>query len=150
VLALALIAARRRRFGSLSVLLASGLVALSIPVYMGFGDRPPDHVASLALVIAGELILLVQAIRWRGGDPAGFAAVILMVIVFQAILGMWTVIWLVKPIIVMAHLLGGLLTFSLLTWMAWKTTPSSRLFQADAPKLRRLLWIGLVLLVAQI
>jgi cytochrome c oxidase assembly protein subunit 15 len=63
---------------------------------------------------------------------------------------MWTVIWLVKPVIVMAHLLGGLLTLSLLTWLAWRTTPGSALVQAEAPRLRRLLWIGLGLLVVQI
>ncbi len=151
VLALSLLAVRKRPHGVASVLLAAGLVALSIPVYTGIGDRlAPDHVLSIALVLAGELILLVQALRWSGGDAARMGAITLMVIVFQAVLGMWTVIWLVKPVIVMAHLLGGLATLSLLTWLAWKTTPGSALVQAEAPRLRRLLWIGLVLLVVQI
>jgi cytochrome c oxidase assembly protein subunit 15 len=46
----------------------------------------------------------------------------LAVIIFQALLGMWTVTWLLKPIVVMGHLLGGLTTFSLLVWMAWRAT----------------------------
>jgi cytochrome c oxidase assembly protein subunit 15 len=50
----------------------------------------------------------------------------------------------------MGHLLGGLTTLSLLTWLAWRTTPGTDLVQAVAPKLRRLLWIGLALLVVQI
>ena len=149
VLSLALLAARKRKGGVASVLAASGLVALSIPVYMGVG-MAPHHELSVALWLAGELILLVQALRWSNVDAARLSTLLLMVIVFQAVLGMWTVIWLVKPVIVMAHLMGGLLTLSLLTWLAWKTTPWGPLVSAEAPKLRRLLWIGLVLLVIQI
>jgi cytochrome c oxidase assembly protein subunit 15 len=149
VLALALLAARKRAFGVTSVLVASGLVALSIPVYMGVG-MAADHRLSVALFLVAELILLVQAMRWSNVDSARLSALVLMVIIFQAVLGMWTVIWLVKPVIVMAHLLGGLLTLSLLTWLAWRTTPGSALVQAEAPRLRRLLWVGLGLLVAQI
>ena len=149
VLGLALLAARKRSLGVASVLVASGLVALSIPVYMGIG-MAANHTLSVGLVVVAELILLVQALRWSNVDSARLATFTLMVIIFQAVLGMWTVIWLVKPLIVMSHLLGGLLTLSLLTWLAWRTTPGSALVQAEAPRLRRLLWIGLVLLVAQI
>lgn len=150
VFTLSLLAARKRKGGLASVIAAAALVGLSIPVYMGSGPLEPNHQVSVALWLAGELILLVQVLRWSNVDASRLSTTILMVIVFQAVLGMWTVIWLVKPIIVMAHLLGGLLTFSLLTWLAWKTTPSSALVTGDAPKLRRLLWIGLGLLVVQI
>lgn len=150
VFTLALLAARKRKGGVASVVAAAALVGLSIPIYMGSGGLEPNHQLSVALWLAGELVLLVQALRWSNVDASRFSAVILMVIVFQAVLGMWTVIWLVKPLIVMAHLLGGLLTFSLLVWLAWKTTPSAALVVAEAPKLRRLLWIGLGLLVVQI
>ena len=151
VLVLALLAARKRPGGLGSLLGASALVALSIPAYTGVeGVFASNHAVSLALVVAGELILLLQAIRWSNTDGARHATLLLMVIVFQAMLGMWTVIWLVKPVIVMAHLLGGLLTMSLLAWLAWKTTPDTVLVQADAARLRRLLWVGLALLVVQI
>ena len=149
VLGLALLAARKRSLGVASVLVASGLVAVSIPVYMGVG-MAANHTLSVALVVVAELILLVQALRWSNVDSARLATFVLMVIIFQAVLGMWTVIWLVKPVIVMSHLMGGLLTLSLLTWLAWRTTPGSALVQAKAPRLRRLLWIGLGLLLAQI
>ena len=149
VLGLALLAARKRAFGAASVLVASGLVALSIPVYMGIG-MAANHTLSVGLVLVAELILLVQALRWSNVDSARLSTFVLMVIIFQAVLGMWTVIWLVKPVIVMSHLMGGLLTLSLLTWLAWRTTPGSALVQAEAPRLRRLLWIGLGLLLAQI
>jgi cytochrome c oxidase assembly protein subunit 15 len=150
VFTLALLAARKRKGGVASVLAAAALVGASIPIYMGAGGLAPNHALSVALWLAGELILLVQVLRWSNADASRLSTALLMVIIFQAVLGMWTVIWLVKPAIVMAHLLGGLLTFSLLTWLAWGTTPSSALVFAEAPKLRRLLWVGLGLLVVQI
>ena len=62
---------------------------------------------------------------------------------------MWTVTWLLKPLVVMGHLLGGLLTFSLLLWMAWRATDLP-IRLADALKLRRWILAGLVLLAMQI
>ena len=150
-LVLALLAVRKRRLGVASVLGAAGLVALSIPAYMGVdGLFVSNHVAAVALFLVAETVLFVQAMRWSNADAARLSTLVLMVIIFQAVLGMWTVIWLVKPLIVMAHLLGGLLTLSLLTWLAWKTTPGPALVFAEAPRLRRLLWVGLGLLVVQI
>ncbi len=73
----------------------------------------------------------------------------LAVIIVQALLGMWTVTWLLKPVVVMAHLLGGLLTFSLLVWLAWRATHIP-IVSGDARRLRRLVIVGLVLLAVQI
>jgi heme a synthase len=144
VLGLALLAARRRRLGVAQVLAASGLVALAIPLYM-----QQQYVAASLLAIAGEAILLLAALRWSNVDLARASALTLAVIVFQALLGMWTVTWLLKPAVVMAHLLGGLLTFSLLTWIAWRATDVP-IRLVDAARLRRLLGIGLALLAVQI
>ncbi|WP_290890190.1 COX15/CtaA family protein [Arenimonas sp.] len=151
VLVLALLGARRYRHGVASVLAAAALVALSIPIYTGIeGQFEGNHAISVALFIVAELILVAHAWRGSNADAARFSSLLLGVIIFQAVLGMWTVIWLVKPVIVMAHLLGGLLTLSMLTWLAFKTMPGSALVLAEAPRLRRLLWIGLGLLVVQI
>ena len=49
-----------------------------------------------------------------------FALVLLALVVFQGILGMLTVTWLLKPLIVTGHLLGGLTTFAMLLWL-WLT-----------------------------
>ena len=144
VLALALLATRRRPRGWVHVITASVAVAVAIPLYMR-----GMHVAASALAGAGELLLLIGVIRWSNTDLARVGTLTLAVIVFQALLGMWTVTWLLKPIVVMAHLLGGLLTFSLLTWMAWRATDIP-IRIADAAKLRRLLIVGLVLLGVQI
>jgi cytochrome c oxidase assembly protein subunit 15 len=77
------------------------------------------------------------------------ATLTLAVIIFQALLGMWTVTLLLKPIVVMGHLLGGLTTFSLLTWMAWRATDVP-IRLADARGMRVLLYIGLGVLALQI
>lgn len=145
VLALALLAARRRRFGIAQVLVASGLVAVAIPLYM-----QEHYVASSVLVGLGEAILLAAAWRWSNTDLARGSALLLAVIIFQAMLGLWTVTWLLKPAVVMAHLMGGLTTFSLLTWLAWKATPSAQITLIDAGRLRRLTIVGLVLVAVQI
>jgi len=145
ILVLSLIAARRRKLGMANIVVATGLVATSIPLYIG-----QHYVAAAALVLAGELILLVEAFLSSREDASRLTAITLMVVIFQAVLGMWTVTWLLKPIVVMAHLLGGLTTFALLSWLAWNTTPGTGLVQAIAPRLRRMLWIGLLLLVVQI
>ncbi|MBJ6979891.1 COX15/CtaA family protein [Luteimonas sp. MC1895] len=144
VLAMALLAARRRRFGIAQVLGAAGLVAIAIPTYMAGA-----HVAASLLAIAGEAILLAAALRWRGQDLGREASLTLAVIIFQALLGMWTVTWLLKPVVVMGHLMGGLLTFSLLVWMAWRAT-NRPIVLADASGLRRLLWAAVAVLGVQI
>jgi len=144
VLSLALLAARRRQYGIAQVLVAAILVGIAIPVYM-----QGQHVAASALALAGEAMLLIAALRWSNTDLARAATLTLAVIIFQALLGMWTVTWLLKPIVVMGHLLGGLLTFSLLAWMAWRATDVP-IRLADARRVRLLLFIGLALLSIQI
>ncbi len=144
VLALALLAARDRRRGVLQIALAAALVALAIPQYMRGAHAP-----AAMLAIAGELLLLIGVLRWSNADLSRVSALTLMVIVFQALLGMWTVTWLLKPIVVMGHLLGGLTTFALLAWIAWRATDLP-ILSADARRLRLLLGIGLALLTLQI
>jgi len=144
VLVLSLLAARRRRFGIATILLASAFVATAIPLYMH-----GEHVAASVLAIIGEAILLFAALRWSNLDLARVSVLTLAVIIFQALLGMWTVTWLLKPIVVMGHLLGGLTTFALLLWMAWRATDLP-IKLADAVSLRRWVIGGLVLLGIQI
>ncbi|WP_305806310.1 COX15/CtaA family protein [Stenotrophomonas sp. YIM B06876] len=144
VLLLALLAVRRRKWGVAQVVTASVLVALAIPLYMR-----GDHVAASVLAIGGEAILLLAALRWSNIDLARAAVLTLAVVIFQALLGMWTVTWLLKPIVVMGHLLGGMLMFSLLVWMAWRATHLP-ITLAEAPRLKWWLRAGLALLVLQI
>lgn len=144
VLLLALLAARRRKRGIAQIVTASALVALAIPLYMR-----GEHVAASVLAIAGEAILLLAALRWSNIDLARAAVLTLMVVIFQALLGMWTVTWLLKPIVVMGHLLGGMLMFSMLAWMAWRAT-NLPITLAEEPRLRWWLRGAVALVVLQI
>ncbi len=111
--------------------------------------------------LAGALVLLVVAINWvawRGSRATArfrtLAAIILGIILFQAALGMWTVTLKLKPIIVMAHLLGGMTTLALLSWLAFRARPTPfGQVEPVAPLTRaRRPWVvvALVVLVAQI
>lgn len=44
-------------------------------------------------------------------------------VIFQGILGMWTVTWQLKPLAVTGHLIGGMSTFSALLWMWLSVRP---------------------------
>ncbi len=127
-----------------------------------FPERPVEsHKAWKEMVhryLAGILVLLVVAINfaaWRrqpdGGRYRLLATVILGLILFQAALGMWTVTLKLLPIVVMGHLMGGLATFGLLAWLAFR----SRLPGSHAPghplrEKRPWIVLGLVVLVTQI
>jgi cytochrome c oxidase assembly protein subunit 15 len=144
VFVLALLAVRRRRFGIATVAASAAFVAASIGMYMRARYQPAGLLAG-----TGEALLLFAALRWSNADFARVSTLTLATIIFQALLGMWTVTWLLKPVVVMGHLLGGLLTFALLTWTAWQATDIP-IRVADARLLRRLLVVGLSLLGLQI
>lgn len=69
----------------------------------------------------GLIILIIAAIaiaaRRNGVVSVGFALLLLALVVFQGILGMLTVTWQLKPLIVTLHLVFGLATLSLLWWL---------------------------------
>lgn len=75
--------------------------------------------STLGLVIVVITAFSIRA-RRQPGVRVGFALTLLALVVFQGILGMLTVTWLLKPLIVTGHLLGGLTTFALLLWL-WLT-----------------------------
>lgn len=54
------------------------------------------------------------------------ASSISVVVIFQALLGMWTVTMKLMPIVVMGHLLGGFTLFSLLAITHWKLQANDR------------------------
>jgi|694.fasta_scaffold14961_6 cytochrome c oxidase assembly protein subunit 15 len=77
-----------------------------------------------AATVLGLIIVLITAIAiaYRRERPMSvvYAVVMLTTVVFQGMLGAFTVWWLVKPTVVVLHLLGGLTTLSLLFWL-WLT-----------------------------
>lgn len=103
----------------------------------------------------GLLILVIAVLAWRGRREmrGGVALPLLLLglVVFQALLGMWTVTRLLKPLIVSSHLLGGMATLSLLAWL-WlrERGRSGHVYYADAGHLRDPALLGLALVIAQI
>lgn len=77
-----------------------------------------------AATALGLIIVLITALaivyRRRDIVSLPYTIALLCTVVFQGALGALTVWWLVKPLIVMLHLIGGLSTLSLLTWL-WLT-----------------------------
>ena len=73
----------------------------------------------------GLLVLTLAMLAWRRrripGQLVLLPVLLLMLIIFQSLLGMLTVTWLLKPLIVMGHLLGGMATLALLAWITLRT-----------------------------
>lgn len=93
-----------------------------------FPDRPLDpikarnemihrYAASTLGLIVLTMAGLAIANRRDPRQPVGLPLTLLALIIFQGLLGMWTVTLLVKPLIVVAHLLGGLSTLGLIFWL---------------------------------
>ena len=103
----------------------------------------------------GLLVLGIAVLGWRGRREAGGGPVLpvllLGLIVFQALLGMWTVTQLLKPLVVSAHLLGGMTTLSLLLWL-WlrERDQASHAYFARVDHLRGSVALGLALVATQI
>jgi cytochrome c oxidase assembly protein subunit 15 len=65
-------------------------------------------------------ILLLAGLAWRHrsrpAQPVLVPCLLVPLVVFQGLLGMWTVTLLLKPLVVTAHLLGGFSVLALLVW----------------------------------
>jgi heme a synthase len=100
----------------------------------------------------GLLIVLAAVLAFRNrrdpAQPVRLPAALVLLVVFQGLLGMWTVTLLLKPLIVSAHLVGGLTTMSLLWWLSFDPRPGER--PAAERGLRTWAIVGLVALALQI
>ena len=103
--------------------------------------------STLGLVIV-VLALLAYRNRRDRTQPLRLPIALVLLVVFQGLLGMWTVTLLLKPLIVTAHLVGGLTTMSLLWWMSLHPTRTTR--PAAEQGLRRLAVFAIVVLALQI
>ena len=93
-----------------------------------------------AATALGFIIVLIAAIAiaYRRERPMSlpYAVVLLATVVFQGILGAFTVWWLVKPTVVVLHLAGGLTTLSLLFWLWLKMRRTTRVVRPAAAATR--------------
>ncbi len=131
---------------------------------LAYPERPVEAAKAWKEMIhryfAGTLGLLVfvmaiLALRHRHAERQQVLVPVFLVglIIFQALLGMWTVTIKLNPTIVMSHLIGGLATLSLLWWVSLR---QGGLFVQRLPdtanysRLRRVALVGLIVVVLQI
>ena len=74
----------------------------------------------------GLICVVLAVIAWRNrrepSQPWRVPVALVALVIFQGLLGMWTVTLLLKPIVVVAHLLGGFATLALLASLGrWRT-----------------------------
>lgn len=144
VLILALLASWQSRAARAAVLVAAALAAGGVTLYMR-----GEHVWSSALAAGAIALPLFAALGLRRPGAWKICVLTLAVIIFQAMLGMWTVTLLLKPIVVMGHLLGGMATFGLLAYAALRFAGVGAVNDRLAG-LRRMTALGIVLLATQI
>ena len=148
--------------------LTAGDAAQNIEVITeAFPDRPFEYEKALKEMVhryfASTLGLLIVAMacvaivnRHDPRQPVALPLALVALVIFQGLLGMWTVTLLLKPLVVVLHLLGGLATFSLCAWLAMRgradeheSHPRVASEAAHGP-LRKLAVAALVVLVLQI
>ncbi len=145
-------------YGTLSVPETQDEIAAAEQV---FPDRPVEvgkawreMIHRYAASLLGLLILIIAAIAWVNrrdpNQPWILPLVLVVVVSMQGFLGMLTVTWLLKPLIVMGHLLGGMTTLALLAWLTLSAWRGSERKSPPLRSLRRLGSVALVLLALQI
>lgn len=104
--------------------------------------------STLGLLIVAMAV--VSVLKRREGVPRVLPWVLLALVIFQGILGMWTVTWQLKPLAVSAHLLGGMATLALLFWLCLSSFPRRRESAATSRPLKTFAAGALIVVVAQI
>src|SRR5580692_9176829 len=102
---------------------------------------------TLGIIIVSLLAWAVWNRRSRG-QPLVPVAFLLVIVCLQGALGALTVTRLLKPLIVTAHLLGGLSTLGILWWLS--LTPERRELSSREWALRQFALLGLAALALQI
>ena len=103
--------------------------------------------------LLGMLIIGIVYMAWRyrarlGRSPA-LATATLVIVCVQGAFGAWTVTHQLMPAVVTAHLLGGMLTLAVMTWLAARERPYQTI-AAAAARWRGWMVGGLALLALQI
>jgi cytochrome c oxidase assembly protein subunit 15 len=102
---------------------------------------------TLVLIITGLLVFAVWNRKQRE-QPFAAAVLLFIIVCLQGALGAFTVTKLLTPLIVTAHLLGGLTTLGILWWLS--LTPEVRELSAREAGLRSYALLGLAALLLQI
>ena len=121
-------------------------------IYPNSGGKPLHEMvhryfAGTLVVVITILLLWTARFRKDPGQPIIAVALLFVIVCLQAALGALTVTLLLKPLIVTAHLLGGLTTLGLLWWLS--LTPPRAAGERDTV-LQKFALAGLAVLILQI
>ena len=107
---------------------------------------------TLGLLILGIFFLAVKVSRASRQNFLFVAGVLLALLIYQAVLGMWTVTMQLLPVVVSQHLLGGMLLISLLSYihLRAKHHDMSKAQSAALVKFKPWVLLGLSLVFLQI
>ena len=142
--------------------LSAGSAAQNVDaVNQAFPDRPFEYHKAIKEMVhryfasgLGLLILVLAGLaianRRDPRQPVALPVALVALVIFQGLLGMWTVTLLLKPLIVVLHLIGGLTTLSLLAWLAMRPREPAERSQPAHAGLRKLAGVALAVLVLQI
>ena len=105
--------------------------------------------------LLGLLILVIGLMAWIKREQLmqgiGLPLLLIVLVILQGLLGMWTVTLLLKPVIVTLHLLGGMSTLALLVWLGQRQSrdiPQMRV--QDAVRMKSWALTGLLVVFFQI
>ena len=126
-----------------------------------FPERPLDAAKAwnemihrYAATTLGLSILLAALLAWLNrrdaGQPVIWPVLLLGVVIFQGLLGMWTVTLLLKPLIVMGHLIGGLTTLSMCFWLLLEHYRRQETIENRQRFIVRPALVALIILICQI
>ncbi|HVK98524.1 MAG TPA: COX15/CtaA family protein [Dongiaceae bacterium] len=107
--------------------------------------------STLGLVILILLALSIKARKLNPQAPLKLPIALTVLVIFQGLLGMWTVTLGLFPTVVMAHLLGGFTTLSLLFLLALRLHfPAPITNESSSNGLLKWALVGIVILALQI
>ena len=113
-----------------------------------------EMIHRFAATTLGLSILIATLLAWRNRDdpaqPVKMPIALLGVVIFQGLLGMWTVTLLLKPLIVMGHLLGGLTTLGMAFWLTLEHLRRGKVTVSRPRQIAVPALLGLIVLVGQI
>ncbi len=105
----------------------------------------------------GLLIVILAIVAWRNrkipNQQVRLPIFLVAFVIFQGLLGMWTVTIKLNPTIVMMHLIGGMTTLSLLWWVSLRQSRMFVSYSSYPTQLKpftSIAFIGLIVVAVQI
>lgn len=145
-------------YGQLTVPQSEQALAQAAESYPGQTVEPAKAWAEMVhRYIAGSLGLFIFTLagmaiyqRKQAGQPVFLPLALVGLVIFQAVLGMWTVTLLLLPLVVMGHLMGGMSILASLWWLALRVFNAPTQRQPQFKKYLPWALLGFVFIYLQI